>query len=236
MSDPVVAWLGQLADAVRWTVDLIGTGLTQNTEAMMKTIKSYYPVTIVIDDDPVKLHIRRMPTIEIEEFETTMRGFGYSFDGRRAIPPPNMNTKELAVWLVKVITENITVPEGQLVLEDPDGTARALTTGSELIATFGGRVDFVPTLIAFIWGENRLPEKNKAVFRETAANAVAAALVQTPAELPPVEIPLLIVPVAEIVEPATSSDALSAQDVVDAVSDIRRVHGLDAEGQPSLLQ
>lgn len=192
----VVEWYSDLTDAVRWTASMLVSGLAaQNTEAMMKKIKAFYPVTIDIDGDPVTLHIRRMSTVDIQAFEESMREFGYSFDGTKVVPSKPVNGKELAAWLMKTIAENISIPPDQLAIEGPDGADVPMTTGAELIAQFGGRVDFVPTLIAYIWGENRMPEKRKEEFRSVAEKAVAEATGNAPiaVDIPEPELPVTFV-------------------------------------------
>jgi len=169
---------------------------------MAKRIKSYYPVTTMIDGDSVLLHLRRMSTIQIEAFESQMKMFGYSFDGSKVTPPTEeVDGKVIASWLVDVISQNVTVAPGELILEEEDGTTRELRTGAELIAQYGGRVDFVPTLIAYVWGENRLPEDRKELFRQLAAEAVAQAGGYAPVPTMPVVEALPMLPDVAAPEP-----------------------------------
>lgn len=230
--DPEAVFLADLADAVRWTVAVMVAGLAVGYEETMRKIKSYYPVTLEIDDESVKLHIRRMSTVEIDDFEASMRGFGYSFDGSKIVPGQARDSKAMAAWLVQVVTANVSVPAGQLSIEDEDGNERELRTGADLIATYGGRVDFVPTLIAFIWGENRLPESRKAKFRQIASNAVQLA---TGGAAVPMDV---VVPEPEGVTvdmptelPPPPEDPLAPANVAAAVAEIRLVN----EEQPTLL-
>ena len=174
-----------LADATAWVAAILRATLLGENEDAMKRIKSYYPVTMSIDDDPITLHVRRMSTVEMEDFEAKMRGFGYAFDGTVVQPPDPTSSREMAAWLVEVISKNVSLPAGQIAIEDEVGKDVELRTGAELVAQFGGRVDFIPTLVAYIWGENRLPEKRKVLFRDTASAAVNGVLSPEPPEPEP---------------------------------------------------
>jgi hypothetical protein len=140
----------------------------------MKRIKSYYPATLTLDDEPVVVHIRRMTTLQIEEFEGRMKAFGYGFDGKPAKPVSETDEKELAKWIMSLVTDFVTVPSGQLEVEDESGAVTELRTGADLIAHYGGRVDFIPILIAYVWGENRLAEKQKVLYRKAAQDGIDA--------------------------------------------------------------
>jgi hypothetical protein len=174
--DPAIrTWLLNVADITADLVDLLEAALCCEKEEFMKRIKSYHPVTMTLDGEDVTLHIRRMSTVEIQAFEDQMNKFGFNInaakEGRTELPP-DVNPQEVAQWLIDTISTNITLPPEQLVVENEDGTEKEIRTGADLIQQYGGRVDFLPTAVAFIWGENRLPEKHKIKYRTAAADAV----------------------------------------------------------------
>jgi hypothetical protein len=202
MTTETTRWMCNLADATAWVAAILKATLLGENEDAMKRIKSYYPVTMSIDDEPVTLHVRRMSTVEMEEFDAKMRGFGYSFDGTVAEEAKHdaTNSRDMAVWLAEVISKNVTLPTAQLCVEDEDGKEVEIRTGAALVAQFGGRVDFIPALIAYIWGENRLPEKRKVLFRDAASTAVNNL---TPPILPALDlVPTAMVPPEESAAPA----------------------------------
>jgi hypothetical protein len=172
MTDPLTTWLYDLHDAVTLTVALITTAVGGSPEEMMMRTKGFYPVMLRIDDEPVTVHIKCMSSVEIAEFEIKMKEFGYAFDGSKITTVSPINEKAFAEWLVAIIAQCVTVPEHQIIVENEDGTEREIRTGAELIAQFGGRVDLVPALIGYIWGEQRVPKAQKDQFRTQMTKAV----------------------------------------------------------------
>jgi hypothetical protein len=189
MTESERQWWCNLADATVAVVDLLEAALCCEPEEFMKRIKGYHPVTMLIDDEEITIHIRRMSTVEIQRFEDQMNAYGFNInaarEGRTEVPA-DINPQDVAQWLIDVISTNITLPPEQLIVENEDGTEKEIRTGADLIQQYGGRVDFLPTAVAFIWGENRLPEKHKTKYREAAATAVnsMAGIVEEPASSP----------------------------------------------------
>jgi hypothetical protein len=203
----IVRWLQDLADAVEWTVSVCEVGLvvTEEKGALMKKIKSYHPVSMEIDGEPVVIHVKRMSSPEVDEFEAGMQKFGFALDGSTpTLDVRRANGHELATWLVEVVSKYITVPPGQIVVEDDDGQEHELRTGAELIATFGGRVDLIPALFLHIWSENRLPERIKTRFREAALKNIANAMPDFDVVLPMLDAAIVAAPVAAAEPPVAA--------------------------------
>ena len=216
MTDPLVAWLYDLHDAVTLTVAMITTAVGSSPEEMLMRTKGFYPVTLRIDDEPVTVHIKCMSSVEIAEFEIQMKAFGYAFDGSSITTVSPVNEKGFAEWLVTIISQCVTVPAGQIIVEHEDGTEREIRTGAELIAQFGGRVDLVPALIGYIWGEQRVPKAQKEQFRRHMTRAVAQVTKFTIPEFPE-EVAAVPPPPADVVPaPTTGTGSLFAADAPPA--------------------
>lgn len=204
-------WLLTIADALVDTVDLLDSALTGardgTSEAFMKTIKAYYPVTIEVDGDPIVVHIARMSTVAIDAVERQMRRLGFDIASMAPVAADPSAQDEVAAFLTQVIVDNVSLPAQQIAIEAEDGTVTEVRTGAQLVAQYGGRDDVVPLMLALIWGENRLAEAQKAQYRAAATAAIrqhAIGARQKPAE-PVAAVPEPIVPSAPVRSAPTRS-------------------------------
>jgi len=204
MMDPLRAWLYDLHDAVGHTTTLIATAIGDEPEEMAMRVKGFYQVSMRIDDEPVIVRIKCMTSVEIAEFEVKMKGFGYAFDGTTVQATSPVNETEFAAWLVDVISRYVTVPPGQIVVENEDGTETEIRTGAELIARFGGRVDLVPALIGYIWSEQRVPAAQKDRFRTHMTKSVERVTRFTIPDFPDEDVPATVTQPAPAPEPTTA--------------------------------
>lgn len=189
-------WLDQLAFTTTRVVDMLEGAFWFGGDECMKRIKGYYEVTVPIDNDTLRVHIKKLSPVQLAEFENHMEAFGFGFDSRRRRAIAEIDKVDLMKWVVQVFADYISVPAGQLEVEQEDGSVLEITTGAQLLAEYGGRPDIFPILIAYVFGEQSLNETKKEIYRAKVREFIDAMTRK-----------VALAPLAEAVEPAVAVDA-----------------------------
>lgn len=146
---------------------------------MARIIKRFYPVSdFPIDGEPTRLRIARLTIDQFREFDTLFSK--YSRRGQRRVEKLRAGVDETledqlheqsaqddveaAAFIAQVIGDYVTAEAGQ-IFEEVDGQQVPVTTGADLLRLFGAQQHFVSKLLALIWGENKLAEKEKNAYR-----------------------------------------------------------------------
>jgi hypothetical protein len=160
---------------------------------MAKRVVRFFTVPFPIDGDEVRLRVARLSPDEFADYERNLFRFGRVGHRRtkalkaageddeaqdRVIAQIDQERAEERVWHSEVIDRYLSVEPGELEDVAADGTAIPVTSGRDLVRLYG-QGDLVSSLIALIYGENKLKDSEKNVFRSqlVSGNGLGAPLV-----------------------------------------------------------
>lgn len=116
-------------------------------------LKSYFPATIDIDGEPIRLRIKRQSPEE---------AYAFRADGDRfTTKGEEIPLSEHAVFLIDLFEKFVTVEPEQIYLDE---ATESITTGAAFVHLFGARHDILSRVIQMIGVENSATPEQKAKF------------------------------------------------------------------------
>jgi hypothetical protein len=165
------------------------------------SLKSYWPSTLLIDDQEIAVRVRRLRNTEFDAFATEFETFQSQQRGSADASPLDADAKakraaEQDAWLRKALREYVVIEDGELSVDD-----RPVTDASELVDLYGGRADVAPQAVALIWAENHVPAAKKKAFTSLLVSALTSLvrLPEAPGDAP--------APTAVSADPSASAEA-----------------------------
>ncbi len=122
---------------------------------MALTLQKTHPVTLTIDDEPVRIHVKRMVKGEAIDFERDFFRYGQPRGSKEATTDESEAARE---FVSDSISRFITVEEGDII-----DNGHPVTTGEDVIRTFCTRGDVLGAFYRVIYSENFLGKAQKKI-------------------------------------------------------------------------
>ena len=146
---------------------------------MARIIKRFYPVIFPVDGEDTALRIMRLSGDQYRAFENDFFRYGRHSSRRveklkktddeqvaeQIFDEASRENEEAFAFYADAIGRYVTAEAGQIYDEDVDGKQVSVTEGADLLRLYGAKKGFVGDMLALIYGENRLEEKEKNAYR-----------------------------------------------------------------------
>jgi hypothetical protein len=144
-----------------------------------------FPYTVTIDDEPVRLTLKRMSPTEFEEFRAMLSALGQKRGSPASMGDASHQTtiadlhmeaaylKANAVWQETVFEAYVTVQEGDVVDQDEHGNPIPVTNGREFAAMFPGH-PMLAKILAELYLANALTEAQKKTLQSRSASGTGS--------------------------------------------------------------
>ena len=121
---------------------------------------STFGVTLVIDDVPIGVRIKRMTNTEFDAFAAGFDRWVRSPRGpEETVEKRRTREQASAAWLRQALDDYLTILPGEIAHDD----GREITRGGELLEVYAARLNaVVPQAVSLVYGQNQVSEKEKA--------------------------------------------------------------------------
>lgn len=152
---------------------------------MLRTT-SAYDYTVTIDDQPVRLKLKRLNVPQFERFQamfqalTQGRGNPAAHPASAGEPTPEHERQRLdaeiayleanAAWVLETFGAYVSVVAGDLIHEDEAGQETVVTDGAAFAQIYGAHQALLGEILAQLWLENSLTPAQKKTLRSLSAS------------------------------------------------------------------